>query len=158
EAALRWRLEDQDADVRRAAYLISLFTRPKLVETLRERDPELQRQLSELETFGKQSAGGKAVDPQTAMAMSLAELGLSVRATNTLESGGLATIRDLVTRSEGELRQQLSFGGAQLKELKQKLAAVGLALAGETLPGKEEAAAARPVHGEKAVDLADTDY
>jgi ParB family chromosome partitioning protein len=52
QAALRWRLEDQDADVRKTAYLVSLYTRPKLVQELRGRDPELKRQLAELEAQG----------------------------------------------------------------------------------------------------------
>src|SRR5207249_7486053 len=38
-------------DVRRTAFLLSLFTRGRLVQTLRTRDPELHRQLVELETF-----------------------------------------------------------------------------------------------------------
>ncbi|HYT91801.1 MAG TPA: HEAT repeat domain-containing protein, partial [Gemmataceae bacterium] len=158
EAALRWRLEDQDADVRRAAYLISLFTRPKLVETLRARDPELQRQLNELETFGKQMAAGKG-DPLT---LSLAELGLSTKATNTLEAGGIATVRDLVARTESNLLETRNFGGALLKEVKQKLADLGLSLAEDPnlarVAGQVQAIAGRPVHGEKAVDLAETDY
>ena len=49
QAALRWRGEDQDPEVRRVAFLLSLHTRDKLLRALRERDPELQRQLSELE-------------------------------------------------------------------------------------------------------------
>jgi ParB family chromosome partitioning protein len=48
-AALRRRAEDSDAEVRRAAFLVSLFGREKLVAALRGRDPELQRQLLELE-------------------------------------------------------------------------------------------------------------
>ncbi len=51
QSALRRLGEDQNADVRRAAFLVSLFTRDKLVEALRARDPELHRQLYELETF-----------------------------------------------------------------------------------------------------------
>ena len=35
--------------------------------------------------------------------MSLAELELSVRATNCLETEGITTVRDLVSRSEDEL-------------------------------------------------------
>jgi hypothetical protein len=50
QAALRWRAEDADADVRRTAFLLSLFTRARLVQTLRARDPELHRQLVEEET------------------------------------------------------------------------------------------------------------
>ena len=60
QAVLRRRAEDSDADVRRTAFLISLFTRDKLVAALRVRDPELHRQLVELETFGQEvEAEGK---------------------------------------------------------------------------------------------------
>jgi ParB family chromosome partitioning protein len=55
QAALRWRAEDKDADVRRTAFLLSLHTRPKLVAALRDRDSELQRQLVELETFSQEA-------------------------------------------------------------------------------------------------------
>src|SRR5262249_28776922 len=64
QAALRRRAEDDDAEVRRTAFLLSLYTREPLVQTLRARDPELQRQLVELETFGqeekKEEKKGKA--------------------------------------------------------------------------------------------------
>jgi ParB family chromosome partitioning protein len=49
QAALRWRGEDQDPEVRRVAFLLSLYTREKLLQALRPRDPELERQLTELE-------------------------------------------------------------------------------------------------------------
>ena len=41
--------------MRRTAFLVSLFTRDQLVQALRGRDPELQRQLVELETFGQET-------------------------------------------------------------------------------------------------------
>jgi ParB family chromosome partitioning protein len=50
QAALRWRGEDSDPEVRRMAFLLSLHTREKLLQALRQRDPELQRQLAELES------------------------------------------------------------------------------------------------------------
>jgi ParB family chromosome partitioning protein len=50
QAAVRWRAEDPDAEVRRTAFLVSLYTRERLVKALRERDPELNRQLVELES------------------------------------------------------------------------------------------------------------
>ncbi|AMV40466.1 HEAT repeat domain-containing protein [Planctomyces sp. SH-PL62] len=49
QAALRRRAEDPDAEVRRVAFLLSLQTRPALLQALRSRDPELQRQLADLE-------------------------------------------------------------------------------------------------------------
>ncbi|HMP18080.1 MAG TPA: DNA-directed RNA polymerase subunit alpha [Gemmatales bacterium] len=54
--------------------------------------------------------------------MSLAELELSVRATNCLESEGIATVRDLVSRTEDELLEVRNFGETTLKEVTQKLA------------------------------------
>jgi ParB family chromosome partitioning protein len=50
QSALRWRAEDEDPEVRRTAFLLSLHTREKLVRALRECDPEMQRQLTELES------------------------------------------------------------------------------------------------------------
>jgi ParB family chromosome partitioning protein len=50
QAALRWRGDDPDPEVRRVAFLLSLHTREKLLAALRERDSELNRQLTELET------------------------------------------------------------------------------------------------------------
>jgi ParB family chromosome partitioning protein len=66
QSALRWRTEDKEAEVRRAAFLISLFTREKLVGALRVRDPELHRQLHELETFSLDAAADKAADTEHA--------------------------------------------------------------------------------------------
>jgi len=60
--------------------------------------------------------------------MSLAELELSVRATNCLESEGITTVRDLVIRNDDELLEVRNFGETTLKEVKQKLQQVGLSL------------------------------
>jgi len=60
--------------------------------------------------------------------MSLAELELSVRATNCLESEGIATVRDLVMRTDEELLEVRNFGETTLKEVKSKLAERGLSL------------------------------
>lgn len=60
--------------------------------------------------------------------MSLAELDLSVRATNCLESEGITTVRDLVSRSEDQLLTVRNFGETTLKEVKNKLSDHGLAL------------------------------
>ena len=65
--------------------------------------------------------------------MSLAELELSVRATNCLESENIHTVRDLVIRSEDELLEVRNFGETTLNEVREKLigtrAAVGHASA-----------------------------
>jgi DNA-directed RNA polymerase subunit alpha len=59
---------------------------------------------------------------------SLAELNLSVRATNCLESEGINTIRDLVTRSEDQLLQVRNFGETTLVEVRERLSLIGLRL------------------------------
>ncbi|MEW4569025.1 HEAT repeat domain-containing protein [Tautonia sp. JC769] len=46
--ALRRRSDDRDADVRGVAFVLMLHTRPRLLATLRQRDPELNRQLTDL--------------------------------------------------------------------------------------------------------------
>lgn len=58
----------------------------------------------------------------------LAELNLSVRATNCLESEGINTVRDLVTRSEDELLQVRNFGETTLHEVREQLELIDLRL------------------------------
>ncbi len=81
------------------------------------------------------SATGPAVDQEMErkLNMSLAELELSVRATNCLESEGITTVRDLVIRTDEELLEVRNFGETTLKEVKVKLAERGLQL-GMKLP------------------------
>jgi len=71
-----------------------------------------------------------AIDPdlQAKLDMSLAELELSVRATNCLEQEGITTVRDLVTRTKDELLQIRNFGEQTLKEVEKKLEEIGLQL------------------------------
>ena len=57
-----------------------------------------------------------------------AELELSVRATNCLESEGITTVRHLVSRSEDQLLTVRNFGETTLKEVKAKLHEIGLDL------------------------------
>ena len=60
--------------------------------------------------------------------MSLAELELSVRATNCLESEGITTVRHLVSRTEDQLLNVRNFGETTLKEVRAKLHEIGLDL------------------------------
>jgi DNA-directed RNA polymerase subunit alpha len=75
------------------------------------------------------------VDPELErkLNMSLAELELSVRATNCLESEGITSVRDLVIRNDEELLEVRNFGETTLKEVKLKLEERGLHL-GMKLP------------------------
>jgi ParB family chromosome partitioning protein len=65
QGALRWRGDDSDSEVRRIAFLLSLCTREKLLRALRERDPELERQLVELESGAEKLYVAPAEDPPT---------------------------------------------------------------------------------------------
>jgi DNA-directed RNA polymerase alpha subunit len=68
--------------------------------------------------------------------LSLAELELSVRATNVLEAEGLTTVRDLVNRTAEELAEIRDFRPATLREVTAKLAERGLRLGmGSAVPG-----------------------
>jgi DNA-directed RNA polymerase subunit alpha len=60
--------------------------------------------------------------------MSLAELKLSVRATNCLESENIHSVRDLVRRNEDQLLEVRNFGETTLNEVQEKLAELGLRL------------------------------
>lgn len=76
------------------------------------------------------AAAGEQVDQELErkLNMSLAELELSVRATNCLESEGITTVRDLVTRNEEELLEVRNFGETTLREVKIKLTERGMSL------------------------------
>jgi hypothetical protein len=67
------------------------------------------------------------------LSRSLAELNLSVRATNCLESEGINTVRDLVVRTDDQLLQVRNFGDTTLQEVRERLASIGLRL-GMRLP------------------------
>jgi DNA-directed RNA polymerase subunit alpha len=82
------------------------------------------------------SSGGEVdSELERKLNMSLAELELSVRATNCLESEGIATVRDLISRNDEELLEVRNFGETTLREVKQKLTERGLTL-GMKLPAR----------------------
>lgn len=62
------------------------------------------------------------------LGQSLAELNLSVRATNCLESEGINSVRDLVARTEDQLLQVRNFGETTLQEVRERLTSIGLRL------------------------------
>ena len=67
------------------------------------------------------------------LSMPIAELDLSVRAGNCLESAEIRTVGELVQKDEGELLTVRSFGKTSLREVKRKLDELGLSL-GISLP------------------------
>jgi DNA-directed RNA polymerase subunit alpha len=78
-------------------------------------------------------------DLRRKLEMSIADLQLSVRASNCLESAKIVTVGDLVRQSESALLQLRSFGKTSLMEVKRKLADHGLSL-GMNLGDHSEAA------------------
>jgi DNA-directed RNA polymerase subunit alpha len=70
--------------------------------------------------------------------LSLAELKLSVRATNCLESENINTVRDLVQRTEDQLMEVRNFGDTTMSEVQDKLHELGLHL-GMRLPAAQSA-------------------
>lgn len=66
----------------------------------------------------------------------VAELRLSVRAANCLESEGIHLIRELVQRNEDQLLEIRNFGETTLTEVRDKLATLGLHL-GMRLPSQQ---------------------
>jgi DNA-directed RNA polymerase subunit alpha len=70
------------------------------------------------------------IDPelQSKLNMTVQELDLSVRANNCLESAKIQTVRDLVKKNDSDLLKVRSFGKTSLREVKRKLADMGLSL------------------------------
>jgi len=91
------------------------------------------------------------IDPelQHKLGMTIQELDLSVRANNCLESAKIATVRDLVKKTDAELLKVRSFGKTSLREVKRKLTDMGLSL-GMDLDMSASAAATMPDDEEEA--------
>ncbi|MEM9365348.1 MAG: DNA-directed RNA polymerase subunit alpha [Planctomycetota bacterium] len=73
-------------------------------------------------------AGSPEAQLEAKLNMTLAEMRLSVRANNCLESENIQTIRDLVQRTEDSLLEVRNFGDTTLNEVREKLAQYGLHL------------------------------
>ena len=67
-------------------------------------------------------------DLQAKLNMSIAQFDLSVRASNCLESARILTVGELARCSESDLLRVRSFGKTSLREVKRKLAELGMSL------------------------------
>jgi DNA-directed RNA polymerase subunit alpha len=74
------------------------------------------------------AVGGGDAALESKLSLSLAELKLSVRATNCLESENINTVRDLVQRTEDQLMEVRNFGDTTMTEVQEKLTELGLHL------------------------------
>ena len=85
-----------------------------------------------------QAEGGRELDAdlQRKLRMSIHELELSVRSNNCLESAHVDTLGHLVRMSEADLLKIRSFGKTSLREIKRKVAELGLSL-GMGVPAME---------------------
>ncbi len=94
-------------------------------------------QLAELgeERVSAAAAAAASVDDELVrkLQMPVTELELSVRASNCLESARIATVSELVCKSDNDLLKVRSFGKTSLREVKKKLQEMGLDL-GMALP------------------------
>jgi len=90
-------------------------------------------------------ANRATIDPdlQQKMNMTIQELDLSVRANNCLESAKITNVRDLVKKTDQDLLKVRSFGKTSLREVKRRLADMGLSL-GMDLDAQPSAAATMP--------------
>ncbi|MCE9564968.1 MAG: DNA-directed RNA polymerase subunit alpha [Planctomycetes bacterium] len=93
-----------------------------------EMGPEVPSEASDEITTGRVVADTNDAELERKLNMSLAELELSVRATNCLETEGITTVRELVLRSPDELLEVRNFGDTTLREVQLKLQERGLTL------------------------------
>ncbi len=112
---------------------------------------------SEDAVAGLQDANRALIDPelQQKLNMSVQELDLSVRANNCLESAKIANVRELVKKTDGDLLKVRSFGKTSLREVKRKLADMGLSLGMDLDAAVPTAAATMPDDDDD--DLGDED-
>jgi DNA-directed RNA polymerase subunit alpha len=75
-------------------------------------------------------ANRPSIDPEVRQKLDLKvqDMDLSVRANNCLESAKIQTVRDLVKKTDADLLKVRSFGKTSLREVKRKLADLGLSL------------------------------
>jgi DNA-directed RNA polymerase subunit alpha len=91
---------------------------------------ELGRETVASDSHVYESSGEGMIDKalQDRLAMPISQLDLSVRASNCLESAKVNTVGDLARMSETDLLKVRSFGRTSLREVKRKLADLGLSL------------------------------
>ena len=82
------------------------------------------------------ATSNSGLDPavEAKLNMAIAELNLSVRASNCLESENILTVRELVSRTEDHLLEVRNFGETTLTEVQEKLQGLGLHLGMRVMP------------------------
>ena len=98
-------------------------------------NPFVQVQEPGEERISDEAAAAAAVDDAliNKLNMTIPEMDLTVRSNNCLESASVATVADLVVKTEAELLAVRSFGKTSLREIVKRLEEMGLSL-GMRLP------------------------
>lgn len=98
-------------------------------------NPFVQVQEPGEERISDEAAAAAAVDDAliNKLNMTIPEMDLTVRSNNCLESAAVATVADLVVKTEAELLAVRSFGKTSLREIVKRLEEMGLSL-GMRLP------------------------
>jgi len=91
---------------------------------------EIGRELQQIEkSISTETAPDVSTeDVNKALNIPIAELDLSVRASNCLETANIVTVGDIVEKTEDELLQIKNFGKTTMKEVKKKLAELNLSI------------------------------
>jgi len=92
------------------------------------------------EGSGEAESEGIDAELQAKLSMPIAELDLSVRASNCLDSAKITTVGQLVRLTDAHLLRVRSFGKTSLREVKRKLADLNLSLGMNVAGGSAQAA------------------
>ncbi len=82
-----------------------------------------------IEETAEEKAAQVFAKRQTLLAKPVSELEMGVRATNCLQAAKIHTVGELVALNDADLLKVRSFGKTSLREVKRKLADMGLSLA-----------------------------
>jgi len=89
---------------------------------------ELFRNLSEqMNSDAEEEEPGEKSEVEKVLEMPIEELELSMRSFNCLKRAGIATVGELIQRTEEDISKVRNMGKKSLEEVKNKLAEMGLA-------------------------------
>jgi DNA-directed RNA polymerase subunit alpha len=91
-------------------------------------EPGADLAVDEARVMADEEAEKQAARMREMLSKPIEELDLSVRARNCLDAENLATVGDLVRKTEADLLKIKNFGKTSLKEIKKKLSDLGLSL------------------------------
>jgi DNA-directed RNA polymerase subunit alpha len=87
---------------------------------------DIYSRLATVEEMEEPSEAEEAPEEESILEASIDSLDLSIRSMNCLKNANIRTLRDLVSRSEKQMVEIRNFGEKSLKEVREKLEALGL--------------------------------